>query len=173
MTTEPVEVLAIDPATKTGVAYGPVGGAPRLWTESFGGDGSDWVGVYGRATFWLADFLRTHKPAVIVIEGVVPPSAAQGFTNHDTTMITIGLFGIFTGLAGCKGIDLKVARIATWRKHFLGKGNLKTQEAKQAALRRCRLLKWEAPDHNAAEAGGIWDWGCGQLRAPTFGDMKW
>lgn len=167
------EVLALDPATKTGVAYGAPGSAPELQTLNFGGEGAEYEEIYRRATFWLADFLRTHSPKLFVIEGVVPPSGASGHTNHDTTMITIGLYGIFAGIAGCKGIPFRRVQIRTWRKHFLGRGDLKTEVAKREAIKRCRLLKWDPPDHNAAEAGGIWDWGCGQLNASLFGEMKW
>lgn len=170
------EVLALDPATKTGVAFGAPGERPQLWTENFGGEDTAWEGVYANATFWLADFLRTRSPALFIIEQPVPPSAVRGVTNHATTMITIGLYGVFTGLVGCKKIRLTPVRIGMWRKHFLGVGNLKTEEAKRAALRRCRQLGWEAPDHNAAEAGGIWEWGCAQLRQPSLlavEDLKW
>lgn len=169
------EILGLDPATRTGVAFGAPGQTPQLWTENFGGEDATWVEIYANATYWLADFLRTRSPAAIAIEEPVPPSAIKGFTNHATTMVTIGLFGVFTGIIGCKKIKLIPVRIQTWRKHFLGagNGNLKTKEAKQAALRRCRQLGWEAPGHDAAEAGGIFDWGCAQLRAPTFEEMSW
>lgn len=48
----------------------------------------------------------------------------------------------------------------TWRKHFLGDGNLKTDEAHRAAKARCRQLGYRFMDDvNVAEACGIWDWG--------------
>lgn len=171
------EVLGLDPATRTGVAFGVPGSTPELWTEFFGGEGAACEDVYERATFWLADFLKTRSPALFVIEAPVPPSAIKGFTNHDTTMITIGLYGIMVGIARCKRIPCRAVKISTWRKHFLGagNGNLKTEQAKRAALRQCRLLGWTPPDHNAAEAGGIWDWGGAQLRQPALlGEgLKW
>jgi hypothetical protein len=170
---EAVEVLALDPATKTGVSYGPVGGTPKLWTENFGSEDSQCEDVYERATYWLANFLVTHKPSMFAIEQVVPPSAARGHTNHNTTMITVGLYGVFVGLIRCKRIECKPVKIATWRKHFLGKGNYNTVDAKRAALKRCRLLNWEPTDHNSAEAGGIWDWACQSLRSPSLLEMKW
>jgi hypothetical protein len=157
-------ILAIDPATRSGVADGAPGSAPRLSVENFRHDETDDLAdIYGRATFWLADRLRTNPPTLIVIEAPVPPSGAKGFTNHSTTMVTIGLFGIFVGIAKCKGIVVRTVHIATWRKHFLGRGNLPGDEAKRQCVKMCRMFDWGAPDHNAAEAAGIWSWGRSQL----------
>ena len=151
------KILALDVASKTGVAEGRPGEIPRLQTIDFRGD-DDLTGLYGRATLWMATKLRDNPPDLVVIEKPVPPSGAFGHTNHDTTLITIGMFGILCGIVHCKSIRLEIAPISTWRKHFIGKGNHPGPIAKGLALRRCALLGWDAADHNAAEAGGIWDW---------------
>lgn len=153
------DVLALDLASKTGVAEGRLGEIPRLTTIDFRGD-DGLPGLYGRATLWMAQKVRDNRPDLVVIEKPVPPSSAKGYTNHDTTMITIGMFGIVCGIISCKSIRLEVAPISTWRKHFIGKGNHPGIIAKQLALQRCQLLGWKASDHNSAEAGGIWDWAC-------------
>lgn len=150
-------ILALDVASKTGVAEGRPGEVPRLQTIDFRGEG-ELPGLYGRATTWMATKLRDDPPDLIVIERVVPPSGAMGFTNHDTTMISIGMFAIFSGIINCKSVPLELAAISTWRKHFIGKGNHPGAVAKKMAVDRCKLLGWDAPDNNAAEAGGIWDW---------------
>ncbi|HEX5508771.1 MAG TPA: hypothetical protein VFX37_09730 [Pseudolabrys sp.] len=168
-----VDVLALDPATKTGVAFGRAGQKPQLWTENFGSEDATCEDIYARATLFLADFLRTHPVGLFVIEGVVPPSGAKGFTNHNTTMITVGLFAIFVGIARCKRIPWRRVTVSSWRKHFLGSGRMKTDEAKRAAVKRCRMLGWHPPDHNAADAAGMWDWGCSQLRSPSFEGLQW
>jgi hypothetical protein len=154
-------ILALDVASKTGVAFGRPGGVPRLQTIDFRGEG-ELPGLYGRAVAWMATTLRDEPPDMVVIERVVPPSGARGFTNHDTTMISIGMFGILCGIINCKSIRLELAAISTWRKHFLGRGNYPGVIAKQMAVDRCKLLGWSPPDHNAAEAAGIWDW-AGQM----------
>jgi hypothetical protein len=151
------KILALDVATKTGVAEGRPGEVPRLETIDFRGD-DGLTGLYGRATLWMATKLRDDPPALVVIEKPVPPSAAFGHTNADTTMITIGMFGILCGIVHCKSIRLEIAPISTWRKHFLGKGNHPGPIAKGLAMQRCALLGWDHEDHNSAEAGGIWDW---------------
>lgn len=150
-------ILAMDVASKTGIAIGRPGEVPRLQTIDFRGEG-DLPGLYGRAVTWMATALRDDPPDLVVIERVVPPSGAMGFTNHDTTMISIGMFGILCGIVHCKSIRLELAAISTWRKHFVGKGNYPGTIAKKMAVDRCNLLGWSAPDHNAAEAAGIWDW---------------
>lgn len=153
------KILALDVATKTGVAEGRPGDVPHLQTIDFRGK-DDLTGVYGRATLWLATKLRDDPPVLVVIEKPVPPASAYGHTNYDTTLITIGMFGILCGIVHCKGIRLEIAPISTWRKHFIGKGNYPGKIAKDMALQRCDLLGWDAEDHNAAEAAGIWDWAC-------------
>lgn len=153
------KILALDVATKTGVAFGRPGEVPRLETIDFRhGKNDELTWIYGRATLWMATKLRDDPPDLVVIEKPVPPSAAFGHTNHDTSMITIGMFGIFCGIVHCKSIRLEIAPISTWRKCFLGKGNYPGNVAKQMCVDRCKLLGWDAPDHNAAEAAGILEW---------------
>lgn len=150
-------ILALDVASKTGVAFGRPGEVPRLQTIDFRGEG-ELPGLYGRAVTWMATTLRDDPPDMVVIERTVPPSGAFGATNHATTMLTIGLFGIFAGIVRCKGIRLELASINTWKKHFLGTAKLKRAEAKKAAIDRCHLLGWPVCDDNQADAAGIWDW---------------
>jgi len=158
------KILALDVATKTGVAEGRPGEVPRLQTIDFRGDddlassAASLTGLYGRATLWMATKLRDDPPELVVIEKPVPPSGAFGHTNHDTTLITLGLFAIFCGIVHCKSIRLEIAPISTWRKHFIGKGNAPGVHAKVMAMDRCHLLGWFPIDHNSAEAAGIWDW---------------
>ncbi len=150
-------ILALDVASKTGVAFGRPGEVPRLQTIDFRGK-DELPDVYGRAIEWMATRLRDVPPDMVVIERTVPPSGAFGATNHATTMLTIGLFGIFAGIVRCKGIRLELASINTWKKHFLGTAKLKRTEAKKAAIDRCHLLGWSVDDDNQADAAGIWDW---------------
>ncbi len=163
------EILAIDPATKTGAAWGAPGTTPHIETVNLGRD--DIADSYGAAVAWMATKLRDRPPALVVIEKVVPPSSAWGHTNHATTMITIGLFGILCGIARCKSIPLLLAPINSWRKHSLGSGRLAGEQAKHRAVRLCRSLGWDAPDHNAAEAACIFIWASAQVapeRAPRI-----
>ncbi len=158
-------ILAIDPATRTGLAEGAPGSVPRLTIKNFRGDPTDAPeDIFQRVTFFFASRLRDEPlPTHVFIEAPVPPSGIVGATNHNTTLITIGIYAIVVGIVRCKHIPIHRAPIGSWRKYFLGKGNLSGAEAKRRAAEVCRLLAWDAPDHNAAEAAGIWAWGCAQI----------
>lgn len=154
-------IIALDPATNTGLCEGRVGSTPILLAERFrvSRDEAD-EDIFGRATGFFATFLKTRSPDLIAIEA--PIMATWGKTNAQTTSITRGLFAIFTGIAKCKGIPIIRADIGTWRKYFLGRGNLKGSVAKAECLRLCAQLGWSAPTHDAAESAGIWSWACSQ-----------
>jgi hypothetical protein len=156
-------VLALDPATKTGYAIGRAKENPLLATVDFGDEFSNHNDIFRRAHYWLAGVLKAQEPDLFVIEDVVPPSMKAGKTTHNVSSISLGLSGIFIGMAGAHGIPVLRAPISTWRKCFLGRGNLPRDAAKLAAKRQCRALGWAHEDDNAAEAGGIWFWACGQI----------
>lgn len=157
-------ILAIDQNTKSGIAEGLPGATPRLETINFRRDETDTPeDLYERALFYFADRFRADPPGLVAIERVVPPSAAQGFTNHNTTLITLGIYAIVIGVVRCKSIPLRTVAVSTWRKAFLGSGKLTGDVAKREAVRLCGRLGWDAPDHNAAESAGIWHWACSQV----------
>lgn len=152
-------IVAIDPATRSGFCHGRVGQKPALLARDFGGD--DKEAVFGNAVHFFAAFLKTVSPDLIVIE--VPIQAVWGKTNADTTDISRGLYGIFSGIARCKNIKTVRAEIATWRKYALGNGRLPGKAAKAASLRLCAQLGWDAPTHDAAESAMIWLWAGSQV----------
>ena len=47
--------------------------------------------------------------------------------------------------------------IGTWRKHFIGIGNLPREAAKRRCLATCQRLGWHTMEEDAAEACGILD----------------
>lgn len=157
-------IIALDPATTTGLCEGRVGERPTILTQRFRFGTDQDEDLYGAATVFFATFLKDRKPDLVCIEA--PIQAAWGKTNAQTTSITRGLYAIFTGIARAKNIEVMRADIGTWRKYFLGKGNLKGAEAKRQCVKLCAQLGWVAADHNAAEAAGIWCWAGSQL-APS------
>lgn len=154
-------VWGIDQNTKSGLACGIPGGVPHLETIRFRLDPlDDHADIYARAVQFFAERLRDDPPGLVVVERVVPPSAQMGATSHDTTMLTIGLFAIVCGLVRCKGIPLATVASQTWRKSFLGKGNIKRDEAKKAAREVCKRMGWTATTDDEADAAGIWFHAC-------------
>lgn len=157
-------VMAIDPNSKTGIAEGKLGGTPTVSLVRFRHHDEDTVeDIFQRVTFHFAQRFRDNVPDYIFIEAPVPPSQVQGATNFNTSLITLGVYAIIVGVAKCKGIDIRRAQIASWRKAVLGSGRLKGVIAKKAASDLCQRLGWQAEDHNAAEAACIWMYGCIQV----------
>lgn len=161
------EIWAIDPATKTGLACGEPGGTPILSVHKFREyrEESQHT-IFERAHRFIRKRIELRKPALLAIEDPVPPHGAAGRTTFDVTTTLLGLRAIFIGAALDYGVQVLGAPIGSWRKYFIGVGNLKGDEAKAQCLALCTQLKWSPPDHNAAEAGGIWLWACAQV-APT------
>jgi hypothetical protein len=155
-------VLALDPATKTGFAIGaPHDAAPEIGSVDFGRPHDGPGDVFGRALRWGEDSIG--RADILVIEPPIPPGQLWNDSNYQSTVILHGLYAIFIGLAAARNVPVVEAPTRTWRKHFLGNGNLKRDAAKLAAKRLCRLLKWGDPatlDDNAADAAGIWHYGC-------------
>jgi hypothetical protein len=157
-------ILALDPARRTGYAYGrPKDDAPSIGTINFSREFDDPPDVFGRAVNWINHTFEVDDPAALVIELPVPPSSVWGQTNFNTTTVLLGLFAIFSGVAKAHRVPVIEAPIAAWRKYFLDSGKMKGELAKAAALKRCKMLGWNASDHNGAEAAGIWAWGCSQV----------
>ena len=155
-------VIGIDPATNTGICEGRVGETPTLSAQRFRVSSKDEIeDVFGRATFFFADFLRTRTPDLVAIE--TPVWVSGGLTNADTVTLTRGLYGIISGIVKAKRLTIMRAPVPTWRKYFLGSGKLPGADAKRECQRVCGYLKWDAPTEDAAEAAGIWSWGCSQV----------
>jgi len=166
-------VIGIDPASTTGYCVGVPGvKAPFLGSVNFRRDTTDvHADLFGRAHRWITELIAINRPALIAVEQPVPPSSMWNGTNFNTTAISLGLNGIFIGAAVAKRVDVLVAPVTTWRRHFLGAGNarLPGDEAKRAAVKQCRLLGWAPPNADSAEAGGIWLWACSGLTVQHIG----
>lgn len=157
-------MLALDPAKRTGFAHGRPRDIPLLGTIDLGREHDVYADVFGRAARWFGRILdENRRVALIVIEPPIPPGEIWGKSNYGSLFISHGLYAVFAGMAIARKLDVLDAPVRTWRKYFLGNGNMKRDAAKLAAVRLCRQLKWDAPDDNAAEAAGIWAWGSAQV----------
>lgn len=155
-------IIAVDPATRCGIAEGLAGGTPELTTINFGRPLDDPADVFARVMTMCARRLDAPpRPAFMAIETPVP--------KYDSALV-LGIHAIFTGAARQRGIPIKHAAIGSWRAFALGTAKLKRADAKAAAIERCKALGWSAPDDNAAEAGLIWLWCCALVapRKVTF-----
>jgi len=162
-------VLALDPATRTGFAFGRPDGKPEIGSVAFGREHDVLADCYGRAVRWWRTCVWSRRAHALVIEPPIPPGELWGKSNYQSTQRIHGLHAIFIGLASEAKMVVLEAPTQTWRKYFLGDGRMKREQAKLAAVRLCRALKWGDPltlDDNAADAAGMWAYGCAKL-APT------
>jgi len=102
---------------------------------------------------WLGDFLRAYRPQRVGIEALfLAPHLDFPTIGKQVALVS------FTQWA-CKaaGVPCSLIYAASWRKSWYGSARGRTDDFKNMAVNRCLDLGWDAPDHNAAEAGGILD----------------
>lgn len=149
----------------TGFAIGkPKDRAPEIGVVKFSRGQDAWPDLFGRVFRWYDIVLATHKPALVAVETPMPTQARQGKTNETAIAASYGIHAIFVGVAKAWKIEVLEVSVRTWRKYFLGAGDLPGERAKLAAMRLCRQLQWTTDDHNGAEAAGIWSWACSQVQ---------
>jgi hypothetical protein len=149
-------ILALDAATRTGVAQGAPGETPVLDTVSFKRELDDDFDIWARAQVWLIRRLNAAVEAdrpieLLVLEGLVP--------QYDKT-IQCGIYACFGAVARNKRIPIMWAMPQTWRAVILGDGKLKTAVAKTRAVSVAAQLGWNPQGHDEAEAACLWLWAC-------------
>lgn len=148
-------ILALDVATRMGVADGEAGLFPVLTTIKLGREHDNHADIFARAALWITRRMLDHAPDLVVIEKPVG--------IHDSSLL-LGLRGVMLGLICAHKVRHLEVPVATWRLYFLGSGKLKKAEAKARAVDTCARLGWGRDlDHNAAEAAGMWLWGCARI----------
>tara|TARA_R110000851_G_scaffold308778_1_gene467867 strand:+ start:11427 stop:11873 length:447 start_codon:yes stop_codon:yes gene_type:complete len=118
----------------------------------------------------LEELIVEHEPDLIVPEAFIGGDNASAYL--------IGLVVCVRLCAANHGIKCEMVAPGTVRKHFLGKA--KTSKdfpgvsvpkakimIKEEVAARCRLLGWDVPDLDAADAAATWDWACA-TRAPAY-----
>lgn len=157
-----MRVLALDIATKTGICVGDAGAVPKAWSVDLG-QGRSQDARFSEILKLMHGLMEAHKPDLIVAEAPIGGKNASAFL--------IGLVACVRGMAANRGIKCETVAPSTVRKHFLGKAKtskdfpgLSQAKAKlaikQEVLDRCRLLKWDVPDLDSADAASAWDWAC-------------
>lgn len=154
-------VAGLDLATKTGIAVGPLGGRPELWTLD--------LKSKGEAKFHATRLMQIQGLAhrLITEHGVAHIAIEKPFVaahnNWETTLLTIGLTANVLSWAERKGIPVDIYPPQTVAKHFIGSGRMKRAEKKAAILAECRARGWEPGDDNQADAAAVWDLACTRL----------
>jgi Holliday junction resolvasome RuvABC endonuclease subunit len=154
-----MKVLALDIATRTGVCVMGVGGAPTAWSVDLGAGKSE-EARFSAILVLTHTLIAKHKPDLVAIEATVGGKMASAYL--------IGLVACVRGCAANRGVRSQIYPINSIRRHFLGRaiavrdfpGMTQAKAKKQikaAVMERCRLLGWNVPDADAADAAALAD----------------
>lgn len=185
---DPIErVLGLDAGGTFGYAHGPCGGRPifgiiRLPTKST-----------ASKQFVI---LEARLRAILVADQITKAYIELPFIQRDPDKININRELLAWGwqtVAGIacekEGVPIFAVPSATWRSFFMGvttapkdcgaglpdsaRVNARRAWLKQKALEECQKRGWSPPEtvgQDAAEAGGVWTYGCDKTVKGSTGD---
>lgn len=160
-------VLALDVATVTGWAFGPIipGQGPSVsGYHRFGREGADDPRIWSAALVWLNQMIALHNPTLVALEAPINSASAGGGSNAGTMVRLIGLQAILRAVTELKlPVSARLVAVQSARKLFIGHGNLPSKEAKASVQARCLELGWLTeytmqPDR--ADACALWAKAC-------------
>lgn len=139
-------------ATCAGDGTRPASGVWELpWTNEIRNIG----GMLHRLDTAMTKVIKAREVKMCAIE---EPFQSYGAKSAKIQLMLWNLVGTAQMVCHRENVDYVIVQPQRWRTLFVGSGNMGTDEAKDAAVERCRELDWPAQDHNAAEACGIWAW---------------
>jgi len=150
-----VKIVALDIATKSGVAVGSAEGKPEFATEDFSACGSQYA-QFSMARIWARNLIKQHQPDLFALEA--PIVGAGGMQNR--ALILIGMRACIAAAAFDAGVRVEEYAVATIRKHFLGNGRVPSKQAKAMTIRECEARGWKVRNDNEADAGAVWELAC-------------
>jgi hypothetical protein len=164
-------ILTLDLATRFGFAFGEAGQKPTSGSRYFTRDGNAPKGgsISNGAKFWNAmrfasEVYDLYKPTHVVCESPIAPNAKEGQTSTAVFEVLYGLPAAVRGmLFGLGCYEWQYAYASSIRKHFIGNGSKKGEEAKPIVFRKCVALGWIDPtdddiSHDRSDALAIWSW---------------
>lgn len=152
-------LIALDLATRTGVAVGEPGKRPQAWSHKID---SDSLGEFlAQWHAYLAGVVQTTVPEPGLIAFEMPILGPK--TALATARRLIGLCGVLQMVAHRYRLPLREVRSMEACRFFTGKGSYGRGKAgralkKAATLRQCDLLGWAAKDDDSADALMVWAW---------------
>lgn len=168
-------VLALDISkNRTGVAHGRVGQKPAFEAMPLGLEDDDFFRPEARAIEWIAQRLYVESDLTqfrIAIEAPMERDSSGG-SNIKTILGAFSLCKAIGGFAQARGVMVRVHKVQTIRKAFLGRGNLRSEIAKREAIRVCRALGWQPQNHDMADAGALWWFACQQWAPELNPDVR-
>lgn len=170
-------VLALDVATVTGYAFGPIGEPQLCDALRFGHRDACDEDVWFPAMCFLTDRLNVLQPDVVAIEAPINSLVAGG-TNARTTQRLLGLQAVLRTVVRAKRPNLaQLINVQSARKFFIGHGNLPGEEAKRRVRAKCIELGWlteEDATYDKADALCVYAKACADIDrawAASFTDL--
>ena len=152
-----MNIIALDLASKCGVAIGRPGNTPICFTEVLGETGMHHGARFAQAIRMMNRLIKQYEPGLIVLEA---PIGVHGGGSKRRPEVLMGLRGNVMGIAHMHHVPFEQHEVATIRKHFIGHGRLKRAEAKAATIKRCKQLGWKVNNDDEADAAALWDLAC-------------
>lgn len=164
-------VLALDLAREYGWCSGEVGDELRTCAVGHGifGEKRDasTERVFAHAFDWLSRTIPVYGHGLVVFEAPLPPPFKGGFTNVGATRMGFGLAAITEAVCCRLGIEVREARVADVRDHFIQTHKLKRKDAKPAVWERCKMLGLECKTMDESDAAALWHYMCAILDPRT------
>jgi len=175
-------IMALDLATTTGVAYGPVGGMPKIERVRLKRPSDPQETAGANIAAYLRDRWVLDQPEMVMIEHFMDPA---GHKSSDAAILAIGVHFVVTAMCASRLIAWRTVYPATWRTHFMGQASAGTRRPKGSpprtpseqraqrdatkamTLQRAKVLGYlpaDCQDADKGDAAGIWDYA-----AHTFG----
>jgi hypothetical protein len=151
----PSTILCLDLATVTGVAEWSPSTGPRFYSVRFASPGDEHPETFGRARRWIDDRLRLSDVAAIYAEAPLRLGAAVGQTNADTVLRLTGLWAVISSAAKVWRIKYRDVNVQEARRAFIGKGQLRREEAKARVMQMARAVGWQPENLDEADAAAV------------------
>lgn len=157
-----MKVVALDLATRVGVAVGVAGDVPHSFAVDLGRNASE-EARFSKVLWLTQKLIAEHEPDLIAVEAAIGGKNASSFL--------IGLVACVRGCAYNRQVPVKVYYRASILKHFVGRAltardfpgsKVAAKRAiKAAVVARCRLLGWDVGnDDDRADGCALWDYAC-------------
>lgn len=161
-------VLALDLAREFGFASGEVGAKvpSKIGHGIFGGKrDAPTEKVFADAADVIARLILGHN--LVVYESPLPPIFKRGFTNMAAARLCFGLAAICEAACYQLGVEVREARVADVRDHFIQTHRLKGKDGKREVFERCKLLGFEVETFDESDAGALWHYMCALIDPRT------
>lgn len=152
-------ILALDPATVTGWAYGAPGDEPVFGARDFTGPGGNGE-VIAKFRLWLLETCRTTHAKMLVFESPYVPMPKKGEKSKMNPLVLRRLYAIageIEAVAWQLRLECLEATTGEICKFFTGTQYHGGRENKKAAIiARARQYGWDTLSDDAADALALW-----------------